>query len=367
MTILLHATGVVLGLFLMLAAPAAEAGLYWFHNVRGKTVSLCFVGDAVTKRPDRVDEIRRHLREFENSINVRFDYLGPCPDSVVQPDGSDFFDGDVRVALRYTTGTKVSTWPGEEGTGPVPGRGCHAFLDTYGNYKSGNDPNDGWGSWANAPDDLAKNRACLYNLKLGDDPQPTTPTNPPYLNHTLHEFGHALGLRHEHERDDVDKTCTAPGYGGDANDGHMTPYDRRSVMNYQFATCGINGNYDYTGLSDLDRVALRILYPEDNRLAEYVGTTVLRAGEAVVLQSGWKARDANLDFVAKDFRWVVNGKTVSSPDLSVTLSVGSYPFQYSYRDFLDRSYSTGGTIAVLSPADYDGLMAATRAAQLPLF
>jgi hypothetical protein len=147
----------------------------------------------------------------------------------------------------------------------------------------------------------------------------------------------------------------------------MTLYDRRSVMHYKFATCGINGNYDYTGLSDLDRVALRILYPEDNKLAEYVGTTVRRAGETVVLQSGWKARGANLDFVAKDFRWVVNNITVSSPDLVVTLSVGSYPFQYSYRDFLNRSYSTGGTIEVLSSADYDRLMGATRAAQLPLF
>jgi hypothetical protein len=280
---------------------------------------------------------------------------------VVQSNGNDFFDGDIRVVLRNTTGTKVSTWPGEEGTGPVPGKSCPSFLDANGKYNSGN---DGWGSWSNAPDDLEKNRACLYNLKLGDDPWNATP----YLNHTLHEFGHALGLAHEHERDDVDKTsCTEPGYGGGATDGHMTPYDRHSVMHYKFATCGINGNYDYTGLSDLDRVALRILYPEDNRLAEYVGTTVRRAGETVVLQSGWKARGANLDFVAKDFRWVVNNRTSSSPDLIVTLSVGLYPFQYSYRDFLDRSYSTEGTIEVLSSADYDQLMGATRTAQLPLF
>jgi hypothetical protein len=74
-----------------------------------------------------------------------------------------------------------------------------------------------------------------------------------------------------------------------------------------------------------------------------------------------------LDFVAKDFQWVVNNTIVSSPDLVITLPVGSHPFQYSYRDFLNRSYSTEGTIEVLSPADYYRLMATTRAAQLPLF
>lgn len=227
--------------------------------------------------------------------------------------------------------------------------------------------NSGWGSWSHAPDDLEANRACLYNLKLGDDSWNDTP----YLNHTLHEFGHALGLAHEHVRDDVPEACKQSGesYGGNIRDGFLTPFDKSSVMNYgpsQSPACGIIGNYAHTGLSELDRVALRILYPEDNHLAEYVGTTVRRAGETVVLQSGWQARGANLDFVARDFRWIVNNTTVSSPDLVTALSVGRYPFQYSYSDFLDRSYSVEGTIEVLSPADYDRLMAATRAAQLPL-
>lgn len=146
----------------------------------------------------------------------------------------------------------------------------------------------------------------------------------------------------------------------------MTPYDRRSVMHYMFSTCGINGNYDYTGLTDYDRLALRVLYPEDNRHAEYVGTTVRRAGASVLLESGWKARGANLGFVAKNFKWQVNNSGFSSADLSVFLAPGSYPFQYSYTDFLNRNYSSSGTIHVLAPADFDRLIAATRAAQLPL-
>jgi hypothetical protein len=139
------------------------------------------------------------------------------------------------------------------------------------------------------------------------------------------------------------------------------------VMHYMFPTCGINGNYDYTGLSDLDRVALRILYPEDKGRAEYVGTTLRRAGDMIALQSAWEVRGSNLSFVAKDFQWAVGNTIVSSPDLIIRLSVGIYPFQYSYRNFLNVSYSTRGTIKVLSPADYDQLMAATRSAQLPLF
>ena len=35
-------------------AGPANAAVYWFHGVRGNAVSVCFVGDAVTSRPDRV-------------------------------------------------------------------------------------------------------------------------------------------------------------------------------------------------------------------------------------------------------------------------------------------------------------------------
>ena len=368
MTLLGLRPSAVLALSLLGIASEAGAGEYWFHNVRSKTITLCFVGDAVTSRPDRVDEVRHYLREFEHSINVRFDYLGSCPASVAQANGNDFFDGDIRVVLPNTTGTKVSTWAGGEGTGPVPGKGCKMFLDGSGQYcdaKCNKDSNnDGWGSWSNAPDDLLPNRPCLYNLKLGDDPWNGTP----YLNHTLHEFGHALGMSHEHERDDVDKTlCSEKGYGGGAANGHVTPYDRFSVMHYMFATCGINGNYDYTGLSYFDRLTLRILYPEDNRWAEYVGATLRRAGQPVALQSGWKARGANLGFAAKDFTWSINKTVVKNPDLVLSLPVGSYNFLYAYSDFLGRSYSSSGVIRVLSTSDYDRLMGASGAAQLPLF
>ena len=63
----------------------------------------------------------------------------------------------------------------------------------------------------------------------------------------------------------------------------------------------------------------------------------------------------------------MNNTTYNSAGLSVLLPPGNYPFQYSYTDFLGRSYSAGGTIKVLAADEYGRLIAATRAAQLPLY
>ncbi len=220
--ILLLAGGLVSG-WNALTAPAAEAGLYWRHGVLDKYITVCFVGDAVTSRPDRVEETVTYLQEFEYAANIRFISLAgqsileeitpgsgggignlACPPPTTAGNGDSVYAGDIRVVLRYTNGTKVASWPGEEGTGPVPGKGCPMFLDDNGDYCDStcnpDSNNDGGGSWSNAPDDLADKRSCLYNLKVSDVPESSPP---PYLDHTLHEFGHALGLAHEHARTDV--------------------------------------------------------------------------------------------------------------------------------------------------------------------
>ena len=336
------------GAALACATGDAGAAVYWKQGVRAKVITVCFVGDALTSRPARVNEIRDHLRHFEYAVNVKFQLLGTCPAPILQGNGTDYFSGDIRVVI---PNINVS------GTGKVPGKGCGMFLNSNGAYNGGN---DGWGSWSNSPNEAAGNTDCLYNLKLGDDPWNGTP----YLNHTLHEFGHALGLSHEHIRNDVDHTlCSASGYGGGVSSGFLTPYDRYSVMHYQFTGCGINGNYDYTGLSTWDRLGLHILYPEEGLVSEYVGTTVIETTQPVNLQSAWKARGATMSYVASAFVWKVNGSVAStSPELFQTLPPGVNTFSLAHTDFLGRSYFYQGTITVLSGADYDELVAAMNTA-----
>ena len=121
------------------------------------------------------------------------------------------------------------------------------------------------------PDELALKRACQYNLKLGDDDLDLatgTHTGTPWLNHTLHEFGHALGLSHEHARADENANCMPAAHGEYhiLSSGYMTPYDKNSVMHYKFTPAEVPGcqqtgsNYSNDGLTGYDRLALHILY-----------------------------------------------------------------------------------------------------------
>jgi hypothetical protein len=354
---LLAVIGLLAAVLSTRGAPHANAALYWFQGVQTNPISVCFVGDAVTSRPARVEQILTYLQEFTYAANIQFDYWGTCPPAVLLPDLRHFYGGDIRVVI-----PSVSV----SGTGPVPGNGCPLFNQTGpGGYDGGN---DGWGSWSNSPNDLGINYSCMYNLKLGDNPWGGTP----YLNHTLHEFGHALGLSHEHVR--MDATCYDPADDARSTDqGYMTPYDKYSVMHYVFETaaghtCDTPGNYAYTGLTEWDKLALHILYPEEVRVAEFVGTTVLRTGETLHLQSAWQARGANMPFVAKDFQWTVDGTTYSTgPQLWLALNeVKDYVLEFSHRDFLDRDYTYTGVVRVLDDDDFDEQIVAPVAASLPL-
>jgi hypothetical protein len=98
-------------------------------------------------------------------------------------------------------------------------------------------------------------------------------------------------------------------------------------MNYQFLSCGINGNYDNTGLSARDQLAIHIMYPERERVADIAGTTVVRLPDALQLESAWQWAGANMNFVAHNYDWRLNGKTVSTSPL---LTAGLLPHRWGW-------------------------------------
>lgn len=358
-----------------LGPPAARAALYWFHGVRSKTITLCFAGNAATARPDRVREIVGHLQHFQYAANIRFVTIGgtpiqdaaapggniqklACP-APTMVNGKSYYNGDIRVAL-WNTNVPVDP------PGMVPGVGCTQTRESP--------------SWSNPPDELDAKRSCQYNLKLGDDDldmtvgQPGVHTGTPWLNHTLHEFGHALGLAHEHARADENAGCMYTGHDEyhDVFTGYITPYDKNSVMHYRFwpnevpSCSGQTGtNYSNDGLTAYDRLALHIMYPEDVRVAEFTGKTVVKVGEPLVLRSTLTQQGATA-FALKNFRWKVDGVVKSTSDtLNTTFAgAGAHTVQFTYRDFLDRDYLSTFTVRVLSAADFNGQMAAVEQAQL---
>lgn len=340
--------------WLTIALPAGAA-VFSEQGVHQNDISVCFVGDSLAKNPAFANQILNYMKEFEWFSGVRFSTIGGgvCPAATPHPSDAsrDYYAGTIRIIVPGVTTVTPFGW--------VPGAGCpHDPLweKPDGSY---NGNNDGWGSWANPPGDLELRRSCVYNVKMGTDGDTS---GVPWRNHTLHEIGHALGLGHEHERNDVTPSCA--GAGGSLNTGLMTPYDRNSVMHYQYLACGINGNYGHSGLSALDRLAVHILYPEPAPVAELRGNLVLRAGTTLNLYSGWQSRGALIGNVADNFSWRINGATSgTAPNLAVSgLAPGEYLLQYSYNDSLvsvpSRSYAFAATLRVLSAADHDRLFAA---------
>ena len=351
-----------------------NAATWWNLGVHGSTITVCFAGNATEVRPDRVRQTVDYMQHFEFVANINFiapsgnpivyeantvgrlGYL-QCESPLWLPNGNNYYQGDMRIALVGTNVLVTPTGQPPDPPGKVPGVGCTQDLEAA--------------SFANPPNELEPKRSCQYNVKIGDDGA----NGVPYLNHTLHEIGHALGLAHEHARTDENANCVYTGHGEyhKLSSGFMTPYDKDSVMHYVFSpievpSCTqVGGNYSNIGLTDYDKLSLHILYPEDNYVAEFVGTTVVKAGEPLNLTHGWAARGANMAFVVTDIKWQINGLLYSSGStVSATLNQpGEYTLRLTYTDFLGRDYEYNGIIRVLDEDEYQNVLAAVGITAFP--
>lgn len=369
--------------FSSLLIPNAQAGMTHSEvnksapgyglQPRNNFLSVCFVGDALTSRTTRVQEISHNLRNhFESAANIHFtgfDKIRSTFPACGFPQSGTcnsvpcnyWYPEDIRIAL---DGTKV---------GEVPI--TRIIPETEMECADKGKPN----SWGVSPWNVDKTeyRACRYNVFIGNEPDNTS-ANPIvfWTNHDLHEVGHALGFVHEGDQAEYfnyrgpngvicANSTSQPAAAANPKDFvPLTHIDTLSVMIYQELGCGINGNFSHTGLSALDRLSLHILYPESERVAEYVGTTVVTTGEKVNLRSSLAIRGARMDKVISSLLWEIDGQesTVATFE-ALWERPGIKKGTLTYDDFLGRRFATSIEVRVLKPQEFSKMLGGVASAQ----
>lgn len=359
-------------------ATAVEAGLLASSGATGllpRDISVCFVGNANATRAAFITQIRDYLSIHQGAANVDYTFLATCPAPTRDANGNEVFGGTIRVVL---AGTNVPYSPTPTATMiPIPGVGCTRGVpvatDANGQPRRDASGNliDSGASFALFPSDRspANDTHCQWNLRLGDD---ADAAGVPWRNHTLHEFGHQLGFAHEFERTDARDNTTAAGCtnaqtwidglpaSGTGNTQFTTErYDLQSTMNYTVATCpNYVGNYGPTGLSDLEKLSLHFMYPEDQLVAEYEGATVAALGTPVTLVGQWEFRGASRGGfrMITSYQWS-EGSTILGNGAAVTVAtpmLGTRQLVLRYTDQWNRLYEAPIEIRVVPPAALTG-------------
>lgn len=345
-------------------------------GILGRDITVCFVGDAVTTRAVFVQQIRNYLARHSAVANIDYNFLGACAAPTVDASGNQVFAGTMRVVLPGTSvpfnlvGTPTSV--------PMPGIGCTRsapwrtdanglpVLDASGNRIDAG-PSFGIFPTERTP---GNDTHCQWNVRLGDDGDAS---GVPWRNHTLHEFGHSLGFAHEFERDDARDFTTAAGCNtttqatdwinglpakGSGNTRFTSaPYDLGSTMNYTMSHCpNYVGNYSHAGLGELEQLSLHFMYPEDVRVAEFLGATVVEAGKPAQLQGLWEARGASTGTLGmvKSYEWKQANQILSTgPSVTIpTATYGPLTITLRYTDHWGRTHNATIAVRVLDAANF---------------
>jgi hypothetical protein len=220
-----------------------------------------------------------------------------------------------------------------------------------------------WG--APTTERVTKMTRCLYNAHFFDQPGNT--------NNYLHEFGHTLGFRHEHDRSDA--TCDP---GGPDDNAMLTVYDQGSVMHYVKTMaehgCVAQGNFGTTGLSPYDFFGAKMMFPF-NFHAGVWGALGIVSGSTLKLSSQWQDQGAYVNTSnsskssMKGFRWTVDGTSRSTgPSLTLSgLSTGNHTLAFRFDDWQGRRFTGNYVIEVMSQTTRNTRVVASSAVSAALF